>query len=141
VRGTLVFLAVGLIAVFATARWLNPYEGDGQPRRMATHQQLGLPPCTFYTLTHLPCPSCGLTTSFAFLAHGDLANSWRANAVGTLLAGFLAVLLPWSLVSAVWGRALGIRSVDRALTCAVGGFMILLLARWLLVLGWTWVTR
>jgi hypothetical protein len=141
VRGTLLLLAVGLIAVFATACWLNPYEADGQPRRMATHEQLGLPPCTFYYLTGLPCPSCGMTTSFAFLAHGDVANSVRANVAGTVLAAFLVLALPWCLASAVRGRPLGIVSLERALTRVVSVFMILVLVRWLLVLGRTWVAK
>ena len=34
---------------------------------MGTHQQLGLPPCNFVTLTGYPCPACGMTTSFALL--------------------------------------------------------------------------
>jgi hypothetical protein len=141
VRGTLILLAVGLIAIFATAVWLDPYESDGQPRRMETHRQLGLPPCTFYLLTGLPCPSCGMTTSFSFLAHGDVPNSMRANAVGTLLAAFLVIMLPWSLASAIRGRPLGIHSLERALTIVVGAFMLLLLFRWVLVLGWTWIAR
>jgi hypothetical protein len=142
VRGTLVLLAVGLIALFATARWLNPYEPDGQPRRLGTHRQIGLPPCTFYLMTGLPCPSCGMTTSFSFLAHGDVANSVRANAVGTLLAAFLVVvLLPWSVASAMRGRPLGVYSLERALTIVVGTFMTLMLVRWLVVIGWTWVAK
>jgi hypothetical protein len=141
VRGTLVLLAVGLIAVFATASRLNPYGPDGEPLRMGTHRQIGLPPCTFYWMTGLPCPSCGMTTSFAFLAHGDVVNSVRANAAGTLLAAFLAVLLPWSLASAIRGRPLGVHSLERALTRVVSTFMVLVLVRWLLVLGWTWITK
>src|SRR5579875_1177951 len=95
VRGSLLGLALGLSAVFAVACWLDPYDDDGSPRTLATHQQLGLPPCTFYFVTGLPCPACGMTTSFALLMHGDLRNSLRANAVGTLLAGFCLLLIPW----------------------------------------------
>ena len=51
---------------------------------METHRQLGLPPCTFKEMTGLPCPSCGMTSSFALLVRGDVMNSLRANAVGTL---------------------------------------------------------
>src|SRR5262249_58677244 len=78
VRGILVALTVGVVAVFAIALRLNPYGTDGRPLRMETHRQLGLPPCTFYLMTGLPCPSCGMTTSFAFLVRGDLVNSVRA---------------------------------------------------------------
>jgi hypothetical protein len=138
VRGSLLGLALVLLGVFAVARWLNPYNADGSPRTLATHQQLGLPPCNFYFVTGLPCPACGMTTSFALLMHGDLRNSLRANAVGTLLAGFCLLLIPWCLASAVWRRTLFIRSVERILTLVVLAFLSLMLLRWIIVLGLTW---
>src|SRR5947208_1542702 len=88
VRGSLLAIAAGLALVFGIAAWLNPYDELGLPRRMGTHLQMGLPPCTFREMTGVPCPSCGMTTSFALLMHGDVVNSLRANAVGTLLALF-----------------------------------------------------
>src|SRR6185437_2336397 len=75
VRGSLVGLALALCGVFAVAIWLKPYNNDGSPRSMATHRQMGLPPCTFYATCGLPCPSCGMTTSFSLLIHGDAINS------------------------------------------------------------------
>jgi hypothetical protein len=140
VRGSLMGLALALIAVFAVAAWLNPYNADGSPRTLATHQQLGLPPCNFYVVTGLPCPSCGMTTSFALLLHGDLRNSLRANAVGTLLAGFGLLLLPWCLASAVCQRTLFIRSIERALTLVVLLFLSMMLLRWIIVIGLAWWT-
>ena len=65
-------------------------------------------------MTGVPCPSCGMTTSFALLLHGDIANSLRANAVGTLLAVFCLVLIPWSLACVVFKRFFLIVSLDRA---------------------------
>src|SRR5579875_2934793 len=138
VRGSLLGLALALLGVFAVAAWLNPYNADGSPRTLATHQQLGLPPCNFYFVTGLPCPACGMTTSFALLIHGDLRNSLRANAVGTLLAGFCLLLIPWCLASAIWQRTLFIRSVERTLTLVVLAFLSLMLLRWIIVLGLTW---
>jgi hypothetical protein len=140
VRGTLVGTALALTAVFAVAVWLNPYHDDGSPRRMATHQNMGLPPCTFYASTGLPCPSCGMTTSFSLLMHGDLANSLRANAAGTLLAVFCLALIPWCLASAVCRRTLFLHSVERALTLVVLVFLSLMLLRWGIVLVWAWWT-
>jgi hypothetical protein len=140
VRGSLTGLALALIAVFAVACWLNPYNADGSPRTLATHQQLGLPPCNFYRFTGLPCPACGMTTSFSLLMHGDLWNSLRANAVGTLLAGFWLLLIPWCLASAMWQRTLFIRSTERALTLVVLLFLTLMLLRWIIVLGLAWWT-
>jgi hypothetical protein len=138
VRGTLAGLALGLAAVFGVALWLDPYEGDGSARRMETHRQLGLPPCTFYMVTGLPCPSCGMTTSFALLVRGDVVNSIRANGVGTLLALFGMVLIPWSLTAAFTGRTLFVRSLERAITVVILGFLGLMLLRWMVVLGMGW---
>lgn len=137
VRGTLTGVALGLTAVFAVALWLDPYE-EGVPRRMATHRQLGLPPCTFYGLTGVPCPSCGMTTSFALLVRGDVASSLRANAVGTLLALFCLLLIPWCLAAVVTGRTPFVRSMERALTLVVLAFLSLMLLRWAVVIGLVW---
>ena len=137
-RVGLVAVALGLVLVFAVAWWLNPYD-DGQPLRMETHRQLGLPPCTFKVVTGYPCPSCGLTTSFALLMKGDIANSLRANAVGTLLAGFWLALIPWSLASSICGRPILLVSIEKAVLRALIFFLTLLLLRWIIVLcmmGW-----
>ena len=138
-RRGLLLTAAALVAVFAVAAWLDPYDQDGRPRTMETHRQLGLPPCTFRTVTATPCPSCGITTSFALLMRGDMVNSLRANSVGTLLALFWMTLIPWALFSALRGRWLWIASIERALTWAVLVFLVLLLARWGVVIGLRWL--
>ena len=51
VRGTLAGLATGLVLVFAIACRLDPYDREGKALRMATHKQLGLPPCSFADIT------------------------------------------------------------------------------------------
>jgi len=138
VRGTLLGVVVGLVLVFAVASWLNPYTADGQARTMETHRQIGLPPCTFKVMSGLPCPSCGMTTSFALLVRGDVVNSLRANAVGTMLAALCLALIPWGLASVVRGRPLFIASLENALLRIVMGFLCLMLLRWLIVLGLMW---
>jgi hypothetical protein len=138
VRGALVGMALGLGLVFYTATRLDPYE-NGKPRMMETHTQLGLPPCNFKLITGLPCPSCGMTTSFALLVRGDFKNSLRANAVGTVLAVFCLLFIPWSLTSALRGRSLFLVSLEKAVTWIVIVFMALLLVRWGIVLGLLWL--
>lgn len=140
VRGTLLGMALGWITVFAIAAWLNPYRADGQALRMESHRQLGLPPCTFKVMSGLPCPSCGMTTSFALLIHGDVWNSLRANAVGTMLATFGLIFVPWSLASVICKRSLFIYSMEKALMVLIGGFVTLMLVRWVIVLALTWWT-
>src|SRR4051812_16213315 len=89
VRVAVAAVAVGLVGVFVVAARLDPYDADGAPRTMATHTQLGLPECNFLRLTGVPCPSCGMTTSFALLIRGDVIAAGRANPVGALLAATL----------------------------------------------------
>jgi hypothetical protein len=140
VRGALLGVVLGLVAVFVTACWLDPYNADGTARRMETHRQLNLPPCSFKTTTGLPCPSCGMTTSFALLMHGDPANSLRANAVGTLLAVFGMLFIPWGVASVVLRRPLFVTSLERAFTLFIIVFLGLMLLRWFIVLGMGWWT-
>src|SRR5437667_1744631 len=129
VRGSLAGMALGLVLVFYTAFRLDPYQ-NGQPRMMETHLQLGLPPCNFKVMTGLPCPSCGMTTSFALLVRGDLGNSLRANAVGTLLGLFCLAFIPWAVFSAYRGELLYVSSVESTLTRLVVTFLVLMLLRW-----------
>lgn len=141
VRGLLLAVVAGVGVVFAIAYYLNPYRDDGTARRMATHQQLGLPPCTFVDVTGIPCPACGMTTSFALLVRGDVANSLRANWVGTLLATFCALVVPWAVVSIVRGRPVAVRSLDRAVISVIITLLALMFLRWgvvvvLALTGW-----
>jgi hypothetical protein len=101
-RIALAALALVLLALLVTARTLTP-----DARGHGTHQQLGLPPCTFYVIFQRPCPACGMTTSWAWLLRGELGRALAANAGGTLLAGLSLVGGPWLLISAVRGRWLG----------------------------------
>jgi hypothetical protein len=134
VRLTLVLIAVGLVGVFTLAVVLNPYDSDGQPRRMGTHMEIGLPECTFYEVTGKPCPACGMTTSFSLLMHGDVVNSLHANAVGTLFAVFCLALIPWNLVCAFRGRLYWVRSLETSATMVLLILLTLMLLRWGIVL-------
>jgi uncharacterized protein DUF2752 len=141
VRAALVLIALLLVGLFWLAITIDPYDADGQPLTMGTHRQLGLPVCGFVRMTGLPCPSCGMTTSFALLMHGDPVASLRANAVGTLFALFLLALVPWNLVSAARGRWLWVRSIEPWLLGAVIAFIGLAAIRWGIVLGVYWLNK
>jgi hypothetical protein len=132
VRGSLLAVGGMLIGVFAIAFWLNPYDPDGKPRRMATHTQLGMPPCNFVVLTGKPCPACGMTTSFALLVRGDVSNSLRANWAGTLIAVLWALTMVWAIVGGIVGRALFIPpgKGELILTVGVGVVLVFMLVRW-----------
>lgn len=78
-----------IVGLFATARILTPNrQGFG------THTQLGLPPCPFHALTNHRCPTCGLTTSLAYLMDGQFTLSWKSHPLGPAIAlAMLAVAL------------------------------------------------
>ncbi len=95
-------VAVALLAaassVLAVALWLKPAAiGYG------THTQLGLPPCAFLLVTHLPCPSCGLTTCFAYAVRFKFWKAFLANPFG-LLAFFATVSVIPTSIFLLWRR-------------------------------------
>jgi hypothetical protein len=135
VRFALLGVVIGLVLVFVVAARINPYRSDGTAQQMATHLQLGLPECNFVTVTGMPCPSCGLTTSFALTIRADAANAARANWVGMLLACLCLAVIPWGVASALVGRALFVRSLERTILGVISVLFVLLLLRWAWVLS------
>jgi uncharacterized protein DUF2752 len=77
---------MGFCGVLMASFLLTP-----DPRGFGTHEQLRLPPCVFRWLTGLPCPACGLTTSFAYLAKGQFLMGAKTHPMGPPL--FLLVIL------------------------------------------------
>jgi hypothetical protein len=88
-RATWVALASANAFVLGAARALTP-----DPSGVGTHLQLGLPRCGFLAWTGLPCPACGLTTSFAHMAHGEIAQAASAHALGVPLFAIALVSVP-----------------------------------------------
>ncbi|HUS92838.1 MAG TPA: DUF2752 domain-containing protein [Phycisphaerae bacterium] len=96
-RGAALF--VPAFGVLTVACFLRPREAG-----YGTHEQLGLPPCAFLARTGYPCASCGLTTSFAAMAHGKVVQAFLVHPLGVVLfAGTLLVGLA-GLGEAVTGR-------------------------------------
>lgn len=135
-RLSLLVIGFLLAVIFGIAFWINPYDADGQPRTMATHTQLGMPPCNFVVMTGKPCPACGMTTSFALLVRGDVLASLKANWAGSLIAVLWALTMVWAIASGIKGRPLFIPrgKGEMVLTVSVGIVLTLMLARWGVVL-------
>ncbi len=123
----MVVSALVLAAVLLVARELTP-----DPRGFGTHTQLGLAPCVFATVTGRRCPTCGMTTSFAWFARGRFDRSWRANPAGSLLAPTCLALIPWLVIGAVRGRPLGVRSLEGPLIALVVSTVVVSLFFWTL---------
>lgn len=73
-------LPISFLFVTAVGMFLQP-----NPAGFGTHRALGLPKCLFLEWTGLPCPSCGLTTSFTYLLHGHWREAFVVHPLGPLL--------------------------------------------------------
>ena len=84
-------MASGTGAVLGVAAWLQPAAaGHG------THTQLPLlGPCSFLSLTGLPCPMCGMTTTFTLMAHLRPLDALLTQPFGIVL--FAATVLLFSV--------------------------------------------
>jgi ABC-type glucose/galactose transport system permease subunit len=102
IRHRAAFLVVaGLcLALMVIASALKP-----NPSGMGTHTALGLQACGFYQRTGLPCPTCGMTTSFAWFARGNIGASLYVQPMGTLLATLTVAGFWTCLYIALTGRA------------------------------------
>lgn len=118
-----VILLVVTAGVLAAAWVLQPSSAG-----YGTHEQLFVIPCAFRWLTGLPCPACGLTTSFALMARGDVLMALGAHVLGPALYAGTWLLAANAVVAMVRGTA----PLPRWLRGAGG-------ARWMLIVfgtGW-----
>jgi len=130
-RATLLGMAAFLIVGFATALWLSP-----DPQGYGTHQQLGLPPCTFRTLFGIPCPGCGMTTCFSHFVRGHFVAAAHASLAGVVLAFVCALLIPWCFWSAYLGRCWKVSDPVAAACVMTTVLCGLAIALWLIRVTW-----
>jgi hypothetical protein len=126
-RGVLVAAAAGLAGLLGLARTLVP-----DPRGYGTHLQLGLRPCAFARVTGRLCPTCGMTTAFAWFTRGRLDRSWRANPAGCLFAMSSIAVMVWLVACAVRDEPVGFRSVMGPMTGLLLAGVALSLVFWLI---------
>jgi hypothetical protein len=89
------------LAVMLVAAHLTP-----SPTGMGTHTQLGLDQCYFALRTGIPCPSCGMTTSYSWMARGNFPASFYVQPMGALLAIATIVTFWAGLYIAATGRSI-----------------------------------
>jgi len=118
---------VGIPVILGVALWLTP-----DPKGFGTHQQLGMPPCTFHILTGLNCPHCGMTTSFCWFARGRWRQSIQTSPAGFILATGLVLAWPWLMAVGVTGLWLGIQKPGKLFLLSSAGWLLLSLVFWVL---------
>ena len=99
VVGLLLFLPTA--AVLIIAGLLEP-----NPSGMGTHQQLGLSPCSFWTWFSIPCPMCGMTTTFTHMANVDIWNAIKTQPFGVVLFFGTVALMAVGFWDMVFGTGL-----------------------------------
>lgn len=124
-------LAALAASVLGVAAWMNP-----DPAGHGTHMELGLPPCGWAVGLGIPCPTCGMTTSFALAAEGHLLAAAHAQPFGLGLCLSTAAGFWGCLYVAATGSRLG-EVCGRMLTGRVlWGVAALAAAAW----AYKWVT-
>jgi hypothetical protein len=93
----------------------------------ADHIKDGATICPFRLATGLPCPGCGLTRSWVYLAHGRWAESVTAHPFGVIAAALVVALI----VTVIRART---RGVDPP---ALG---VVVRRRWFLAIVGAWLT-
>ncbi len=109
--------------VLTIARVLSP-----SPNGLGTHQQLGLPPCFFHKLTGIPCPTCGMTTSFAHTVRFHFYEAFVTQPFGMLACVLMALLIPLSFVlmrrRVPWLKLLTVRGSNAVMYVLLALFVI-----------------
>lgn len=120
-------VAVPATVVLAVAFFLQP-AGAG----IGTHERLGIPPCGWITMIDTPCPTCGMTTSFAHATKGRLLESFITQPMGFALAMTTAMVMMLGLYTAATGSHVGSVIVSRLWSRYTGWFLAgAVLAAWL----------
>lgn len=122
-------IGLGCLLLLAIASQLQP-----SPAGYGSHTgyPLRLQSCAFMDRTGLPCPSCGMTTSFCWFVRGNLIASVYVQPMGALLAALAGVSVWAGLYVAATGRPL-----YRLLGLLPGRYYTVPLLT-LAVLAWAW---
>jgi hypothetical protein len=121
-------LAIAVIAPLCIGSQLFP-----SPTGIGTHTQIsGMQKCWFEARTGIPCPSCGMTTSFAYFARGNIVASFYIQPMGCVLAA-LSIMAFWTgMYLALTGRPVH-RLLDRLPVKVIGLFFM-----WFGLTAWAW---
>jgi hypothetical protein len=122
----------GLVIVAAFILQVAP---DGDRVYLRGTPAAKVPPlCFSRAVLGVPCPGCGLTRSFIYLAQGNWSASWEAHRLGWLIAALTLLQVPYRLYEIT---SPGRWQPGRALTCvALIGVVVLFFVNWLVNLLW-----
>ena len=123
-------VATPALLVLGLSAWLTP-----NPQGYGTHLQLGLSGCTLLELTGWPCPMCGMTTTFALLAHLRPLDALRTQPFGLVLFGITVLAAVLGGLDLLAGRG-ALRAALRRMEPFEGRISVGLLVG--LLVGWAY---
>ncbi len=126
-RLTAALVAGACLGILITATYLTP-----NPAGHGSHTGLGLAKCRMMDVANLPCPSCGMTTSFSWFVRGNLLASFYVQPMGMLLALTAAVVFWGGVYIAISGKPL------HRLLRPIPSRYYVIVPFTLAVLGWGW---
>jgi hypothetical protein len=122
-------LAVALLALAPLVVGLNIAPASAG---VGTHRSMGFQRCEFLARTKLPCPSCGMTTSFAHFSRGNWLASFYVQPGGFALALTCGALFWASLYMFITGRPI------HRLTGQLPGFKAVPIVLGFFIAAWAW---
>jgi hypothetical protein len=92
--------------------------------------------CVFRKVTGRPCFLCGMTRAASFAIHGEFARSWHMHHMGIPVVVALVVAALYFGIGALWPAAVKVAPEveSKAFNRIVGGFAVVFLIRWVIVL-------
>jgi hypothetical protein len=92
--------------------------------------------CPFRLATGLPCPGCGLTRSWVYIAHGDFGEAVRANPFGYVTMATAVTVIAVVALAAPLGRPIPSLSPvirSRPFLVVLGGWLMFAAIRFVVV--------
>ncbi|MBV8779758.1 MAG: DUF2752 domain-containing protein [Phycisphaerae bacterium] len=125
-------IIAALIAICCLTLLLISAHLQPNPSGVGTHTALGLARCQFLATWGIPCPSCGMTTSFSWFVRGNLLASLYVQPMGTTIALLDALGFWLAGYSAASGRP-----VYRLLQRIPSKYYLIVLPAWAIA-AWGW---
>lgn len=82
------------------------------------------------TLVGYPCPTCGMTTAFAYAVRGELGSAFNAQPAGLALALITVIAASLSLSIVVTGKVWAVNWYRVSPTRVTLGAVLLVLGGW-----------
>jgi hypothetical protein len=126
-------LLVPTATVLGLAAWLTP-----DPTGVGTHIQLGLEPCIMMSWLTLPCPMCGMTTTFSLMAHLRPIDAFLNQPFGVVLFGMTFATVVIALMEIVRPKKRWMAIISRMNgreQWYIAGFLLMMLTAWAYKIG------